>query len=537
MEIPNKNIINDSGLTEKIRTTNDRIINYVIAITLLFSLPALFGMYVRAKNTSLESLHYPQLFLIFILFAIYLTRKKTSTLFRIVSYFVLVILAMVPYAINVGIFGFWIIDLIFLLILVSAFTKKKYAIVALGISTLVVSIISILHLNGVLETDFDIEKYVRSYNIWVAMIVIFVYVSLLSISVISTQRTFFLNSIKESINAEEEAKQSEEKFKRIFNSSNDGIIISDLKGKIVEANESFGKILGMSVDEIKTKKTTDLVSEEFVDILQERIKAASNGIQLPLIEVVVKKSNNGFIPVEINTIPIEFDDEQMLLTIVRDISERVETERKILISVIKAEEKERSRFAKEIHDGVGPLLSAAKIYANAFKDVKTEEDKDFAVNKLNEIVNEAIISTKEISNKLSPHILRNFGIKGAIEAFFLKTDKNNQINFVFNSNIEQRLDEDIEVTLYRVIIELINNSLKYAQANTTSIDLINHNGSISLTYSDDGIGFDLENLDAKKTGMGLSNIKSRIKSLNGKVKMWSVPNKGFKTDIELKLSS
>ncbi|NJO88833.1 MAG: PAS domain S-box protein [Chloroflexia bacterium] len=497
MEKPNKNIIRSSGFINKIKNTNDRIINYVIAITLLFSIPAIVGMYIRSRNSSLESLFYPQFFLAFLLFAIYITRKRTSILFRVISYFAMVIIAMMPYALNVGVLGFWIIDLIIILVLFSVFTEKRFAYIALAISTCIVTIIAVLHVNGVLEIDFDAEKYVRSYNIWVAMIVIFVYVSILTISAISTQRTFFLNSIRDSIAAENEARQSEEKFKGIFNSSNDGIIISDIRGNIVEANESFGKILGMPTEEIKTKKTTDLVPEEFIDILKERIKIAYRGTQLPLIELIVKRENGNLVPVEINTILIDFDNEQMLLTIVRDITERVETERKILNSVIKAEERERSRFAKEIHDGVGPLLSAAKIYANAFKDVKTEEDKDFTVNKLNEIVNEAIISAKEISNKLSPHILKNFGIKGAIEAFFLKINQNNKIDFVFNSNIEQRLDEDVEVTLYRVVIELINNSLKYAQANTIYIELMGGDKVLSLVYSDDGVGFDVEKIDEK----------------------------------------
>ncbi len=72
MEIPNKNIIRSSGFINKIRSTNDRIINYVIAITLLFSIPAIVGMYIRSRNSNLESLFCPQFFLAFLLFAIYI---------------------------------------------------------------------------------------------------------------------------------------------------------------------------------------------------------------------------------------------------------------------------------------------------------------------------------------------------------------------------------------------------------------------------------------------------------------------------------
>jgi signal transduction histidine kinase len=255
---------------------------------------------------------------------------------------------------------------------------------------------------------------------------------------------------------------------------------------------------------------------------------------MPLLEVTLKSSGNKIIPVELNTILIDYDKRKAIFTIVRDITERKKVEQKILRTIIQTEEKERSRLAKELHDGVGPLLSATKIYAKALLNADDEEIQ-FIISKLNETVDEAILTAQEISNNMSPHVLRNFGLNGAIESFYQKINKTYPTVFYFSSNLKERIDEDIETILYRIMVELIHNTIKHACATEVTIKLLVDADSITLTYADDGKGFDVEKTLEENTGMGLSNIYSRVKSINGKIKIQSIENKGVNIFVKINL--
>ena len=126
---------------------------------------------------------------------------------------------------------------------------------------------------------------------------------------------------------------------------------------------------------------------------------------------------------------------------------------------IEAEEKERSRVAKELHDGVSPIMSAVKLYVQSVWDCQDSDLRRTILEKVGGTIDEAIISLSEISNNLSPHVLENFGLGIALKSFIEKIEDARKIKFNVSINFENRLPVNVEVTLYRVIVELINNSL------------------------------------------------------------------------------
>ncbi|MGB5988589.1 MAG: ABC transporter substrate binding protein [Marinifilaceae bacterium] len=204
------------------------------------------------------------------------------------------------------------------------------------------------------------------------------------------------------------------------------------------------------------------------------------------------------------------------------------TERKILNAVIKAEEGERKRFAKDLHDSIGPLLASINLYLSALLDAKTDERKKEILKVSREAVNETIVSIKEISNNLSPHILNDFGLVKAIDSFANKLSLTESIDIIFNTeNMEVRLNEQVEVVCYRVLTELIHNTIKHAGATNIEINLSREDDMLNLIYLDDGLGFDSkEHMTETSTGMGLYNILSRVRSLNGKHKIKSSLKQG-----------
>jgi signal transduction histidine kinase len=220
-----------------------------------------------------------------------------------------------------------------------------------------------------------------------------------------------------------------------------------------------------------------------------------------------------------------------------NIQKQIETLRKknesrVLSAILKTEEKERQHFAKELHDGLGPLLSSVKMAISASLYDNTENK--VILGKAEDLIDESITSLKNISTKLSPHVLIDFGLLKAVRSFIGKLQIASKPIIRFNSNIEnKRFSYNIEVVLYRVICELISNTLKHADAHNIFIDLLEDGKSINLKYIDDGKGFDVDQEEHKLSGMGYSNMKSRIKSLNGSIEIFSRPGEGVNIDIKI----
>ena len=245
-------------------------------------------------------------------------------------------------------------------------------------------------------------------------------------------------------------------------------------------------------------------------------------------ESAQKRKDGSSFPVEIHLSLIELQDSKLILSVINDISIRQETERKILNAVINTEESERKRFATDLHDSIGPLLSSINLYLSSLGKFDSEVEKSQIIKASVDAVNEALVSIKEISNNLSPHILNDFGLEKAILSFTNKINLSQTINISFYvENMEERINHQVEVVIFRVVNELINNTIKHAKANNIEINLSRTANLVSLIYIDDGIGFDAKEINAgTSTGMGLYNVLSRIRSLNGSHKIKSNPKRG-----------
>jgi signal transduction histidine kinase len=212
---------------------------------------------------------------------------------------------------------------------------------------------------------------------------------------------------------------------------------------------------------------------------------------------------------------------------------RAESEKQVLNAIIQTEEKERRRFAKDLHDGLGPLLSTVKMAVSSLTQLEKDEKKKEIIENTDIVITEAIKSLKDISNNLSPHVLENFGLASAISTFSGKIDSTGVIHIQFHTNLQdERLDYNTEVVLYRVVCELINNTIKHAEAKNIEIELTRHHKVLTLVFADDGVGFDVnEVLRGQSEGMGYANIMTRIKSIKGMISVESDKEKGTRAII------
>ncbi len=208
--------------------------------------------------------------------------------------------------------------------------------------------------------------------------------------------------------------------------------------------------------------------------------------------------------------------------------------RRILSAVLRAEERSRSRYSKELHDGLGPLLSSAKMSLSALDTSSMKGENGEIVANTTYVIDEAIRTLREISSNLSPHTLTDFGLKRAVMTFIKRSASSSSVDIKFTSNLNQaRYDTDVEVILYRVICELINNSLKHAHCSEIRISLQRSSDRLRLEYSDNGRGF--EPAAVMDFGMGLSNISSRVNSLGGVLSLVSSEGRGMSAAIKLTL--
>lgn len=217
---------------------------------------------------------------------------------------------------------------------------------------------------------------------------------------------------------------------------------------------------------------------------------------------------------------------------------QTENEARVLKEVLAAEERTRQRFARELHDGVGPLMASVKMTLSAVQIDRMEDFTRQLVARSLTNTETAIRSLKEVSNLLSPHLLANYGLESALRQLGEQLFAESKVQFYFESELgAARYPENIEIHLYRIAAELMTNTLVHAQAETATLNLKDADGSLQLTYSDDGVGFDPDKRDSMpaNAGMGLANLESRVKSLKGEWKLTSRSGQGFLSEIQIPL--
>jgi signal transduction histidine kinase len=196
-------------------------------------------------------------------------------------------------------------------------------------------------------------------------------------------------------------------------------------------------------------------------------------------------------------------------------------------AILQAEENERKRIAADLHDGVGQLMSAAKMNLSAFEHdlpFKSDEQKS-AYEKAIALVDESCREVRSISHQMMPNALLKSGLSSAIKEFIDKIDSSIIKINLHTEGLNERLDSNIETVCYRVIQECVNNVIKHSGANMLEISLIKDEDGISATIEDNGKGFNSKEVE-KVEGIGLKNIRSRIQYLKGTVDFDSEPGKG-----------
>ena len=206
-------------------------------------------------------------------------------------------------------------------------------------------------------------------------------------------------------------------------------------------------------------------------------------------------------------------------------------------AVIDAEEAERKRIATDLHDGVGQIMSAAKMNLSAYEHYtkfQTAEQQEY-FQKIISLVDSGCKEVRSVSHNMMPNALLKNNLSEAINEFINKLDNRTLKVYLHSEGFEDPVNSNIETVLYRVIQECVNNVIKHAEANVLDISLVKEANEITATIEDNGRGFEV-NKTAYKDGIGLKNIFTRVEFLKGTVDFTSAPGKGTLVAIYIPLS-
>jgi signal transduction histidine kinase len=207
---------------------------------------------------------------------------------------------------------------------------------------------------------------------------------------------------------------------------------------------------------------------------------------------------------------------------------QLEEEKKLMAAkfLVEGQEEERKRIARELHDGLGVLLSATKMQFTTIKDMSPENRP--MIERATQLLEQATGDVRKISHNMMPGLLTKLGFYEAVEDLFDNLNDSEDLSAECEiSGDQERLPENKEIMLYRVIQEMVNNTIKHAQAHNIRLKIDIRPDMMDIVYTDDGKGFDLEKkMESETESIGLKSIQSRVNFLNGTLTMDSSPGKG-----------
>ena len=203
-------------------------------------------------------------------------------------------------------------------------------------------------------------------------------------------------------------------------------------------------------------------------------------------------------------------------------------------SMLKGQEDERTRLAKDLHDGLGGMLSGVKFsLMNMKSNLIIDHENVVVFERSLDMLDTSIQELRRVAHNMMPEALVKFGLDEALKDYCINLNNTHILNVQYQSfGMEQRIEDTTEIIIYRIAQELLNNVFKHAKATEVLVQLLREENRLSITVEDNGKGFDINELEKSK-GSGWANIKSRVDYLKGKLDLHSDAAKGTSVNIEI----
>jgi PAS domain S-box-containing protein len=356
--------------------------------------------------------------------------------------------------------------------------------------------------------------------------------------------------------AQEAVQETEQRFRAVVESAQDCIFIKDKSLRYVFANQHMERSMYFKAEEILGHTASELFDSEIAKELEEQDRRVLAG------ETVEFEQNNsdkgGDLSFHVVKAPMknQLGENIGICGIARDITERKKFEARLLnyqaqlqalaIQLSITEEKERRRFAVDLHDRIGQALAFSKIKLGLLNEELSNENLDkqhFSeqIVEVRNLIEETIEETRTMTFELSPPILYELGLESAVdwlaEDFRDKQGLNVEVR---KEKTLKQIDDNLKGLLFQAIRELLTNVAKHANAKNVQVSLKRVDGSICITVKDDGSGFEpasVQEPSSSHGGFGLFNIRERLNHFGGKVEIDAKPGKGTRVILKVPITS
>jgi PAS domain S-box-containing protein len=348
--------------------------------------------------------------------------------------------------------------------------------------------------------------------------------------------------------SEQEYNNSQNKFRTVFEQSSLGHKFIDSDLKILKVNKALLKMLGYTEKELLGSHITDFVVPELADGWKKlQHELWTNETSCFDLETRIIKKNKIVIWCHVTSILLKDDDKTLGYTILEDISDRkamendlkeandreLHFEQQLLQLTINIQEKERARIAEDLHNSLGQLLYGVKLNLDQLKlkDSQLQKENALTIENSKDLLSECIKECRRISHDLMPSVLKDFGLRVAIEDICKQLSRTIKFECEFTGS-ENRLNKYLEKAIYRIVQELAMNLIRHAHATKAFLMLDVNKDDILIKIEDDGQGFNTSDIE-RDEGIGIQSIKTKIHLLKGKFDICSKLGEGTIINIHL----
>lgn len=326
-------------------------------------------------------------------------------------------------------------------------------------------------------------------------------------------------------------------------------------GKIIHMGEQFCKLLQYSMlsAEDKFSQALSTLSHEqaYIDqLIKDKHRSSWHGelkttakndvviwLDLSIVPVTIKKGNSELLVICFDITERKKAEQEVERLNKAQIADKLNQQKTISSKIVENQENEQNRIAREIHDGIGQMLTGLKFSLESI-DVNDKDKTEQKINYLKKLSLDIIKGVRTATFNLMPPELSDYGIAASLSKLTTELGKLTGKNIVFynKTNFDKRLDSLIEINCYRLTQEAVNNAIKYAESTDIAVQLSHSNSMLSIIIDDNGKGFDVTQVEAKRnseSGMGLLFMKERIQYINGRVFINSIPGEGTRITFNI----
>jgi PAS domain S-box-containing protein len=336
--------------------------------------------------------------------------------------------------------------------------------------------------------------------------------------------------------AEVALRESEERYRELFENAKDAIYVHDLEGTYLKANRAAEELSGYTREEIVGHQYTEFIAEEHVNFVRKTFcaKLAQQGETSYEVDVIAKDGRR--VPVEVSSRAI-YENGQIVGVqgMARDITERKlaqDTLQMFSRQLIEAQEDERRRIARELHDQIGQILTAVKMNLHTVQRFNLAAEAGSYVKDNIEAVDEALRLVRDLSIDLRPPVLDDLGLVTALGWYVDRYTQRTGLNVDVVAELpdpNERFSRELETACFRIAQEALTNVVRHASASKVALQLTKTAKTLTLVVKDNGVGFDLKSLrkrSPRAATLGLVSMQERAHAAGGTLEIESVPSRG-----------